>query len=166
MKAHELAENLRKALQAPRTEGERLGEALSLIAETFGAKTCTLHEAVSEERTLRLRAHRGLPQEVARIVAVVPFGKGMAGACAERREAVTTCNLQEDGAGVARPRARQTGVEGALVVPLFRGQELVGTLGVGKGEPHDYSADERELLATCGELVLAEAGQARSRPPR
>lgn len=166
MKADLLEKNLRKALRAPLVEGERLGEALSVIAESFGAKTCTLHEAVSEERILRLRAHRGLPKEIAQIVAVVPFGKGMAGACAERREAVTTCNLQEDGAGVARPRARHTGVEGALVVPLFRGKELVGTLGVGKGEPHDYSADEQRLLATCGEVILREAGQADSRPPR
>ena len=133
---------------------DRLQESLKSIAETFGAATCTFHQTHAQEPLLELRGYVGLPEKLAAITQTIPFGKGMAGICAERREPVTTCNLQQDSAGVARPRARETGVGGAIVVPLLRGDHVAGTLGVGKTTDYDYSPEETQLLEGCGQILL------------
>ena len=59
---------------------------------------------------------------------VIPFGKGMAGICAERREPVSMCNLQTDDSGVARPTAKETKVAGALEVVHDQGRSQARAL--------------------------------------
>ncbi len=56
------------------------------------------------------------------------------------------CNLQKDLGGVAKEGARETKVAGSLAVPIFshEGDEVVGTLGIGKYVPHDFSDEEKE----------------------
>ena len=88
----------------------------------------------------------------------------MAGICAERRQPVTVCNLQTDASGVVRTGARETGVAGAIVVPVFEpgGDRLIGTLGIGKAGEHTYTEPEQRLLSACA-AVLAK-GLAAGRP--
>jgi signal transduction protein with GAF and PtsI domain len=78
------------------------------------------------------------------------FGKGIAGLCAAERRPISLCNLQTDTSGAARPGAKQTGVAGAISVPVFApSSELIGTLGVGKIEAHTYTDEELSVLAAC-----------------
>lgn len=133
---------------------ERLERGLETIAAEFEARTCTFHEARPTDRVLRLRAQLGLPEHLVAITETIPYGKGMAGICAERREPVRTCDLQHDSSGVVQPRAKETGVAGALVVPVFREGELAATLGVGKDGDYDYSTEEEEILVSCGRVLL------------
>ena len=82
----------------------------------FQADTGTIH--LIEDGVLILKAHAGVPSPVVEIVARVPIGKGMAGLAAERNEVVTSCNIQADETGKVRAGARETGVNGAVVVPI------------------------------------------------
>ena len=124
--------------------------ALEVVASAMGAVTATLHRAVEGENVLVAVASRGLPERVERITARIPYGKGMAGLCAERQEAVTVCNLQTDESGTARPGAKETGVAGAIVVPAFGPDgRFAGTLGIGKPQEHDYTDAERTALFEC-----------------
>ena len=107
-----------------------------------------------DAQLLHLEAATGLPDHVRQLVAKIPFGKGMAGICWERREPVTVCNLQTDDSGVVRPGAKDTKVAGALVVPVFQGDAIRATLGIGKAEDHDYTDDEIAHLRSCGEILL------------
>jgi L-methionine (R)-S-oxide reductase len=145
---------LKRTIEGPGAQDERLQEAVELIARGFEAATCTLHVLESATRLLHLRAFTGLPPEVLVAVRTIPVGKGMAGICAERREPVTVCNLQEDRSGVVRPGARETKVSGALVVPLWRGNEVAATLGIGKSREHEYTQDETRRLEACGRILL------------
>jgi putative methionine-R-sulfoxide reductase with GAF domain len=123
------------------------------IIRRFGADTGAVH--LLEDGVLKLKAHVGLPEHIAKIVAVVPIGKGMAGVCAEKNEPVSSCNIQIDTSGNVRPAAKQTGVNGAIVVPI-RGEngELRGTLGIGVHREYEYTDDETtRLLAEAGSLV-------------
>lgn len=149
------ADGLVSRVDAALAEG-RFDAALGAVADAFGAVTATLHRAEPATATLHLVAQRGLPPHVAEITAVIPYGKGMAGICAERAEPVTVCNLQTDDSGVARPGARETGVAGALVVPVPspRGG-LAGTLGVGKHGAHDYSPGEVAALEAAARRLGA-----------
>ena len=70
-------------------------------------------------------ASKGLPEAVLAIVRRVPVGKGMAGLAVERAEPVGACNIQTDASGSVRPGAKLTGMEGAVVVPIFQGEKAV-----------------------------------------
>jgi L-methionine (R)-S-oxide reductase len=114
---------------------------LEAIIGRFGADTGTIH--LVEDGILVLKAHTGIPPQVVRIVTSVPIGKGMAGLAAERNEPVSTCNIQTDGSGDVKAGAKQTGVGGAIVVPIRDGGgNAVGALGIGVQREYEYSESE------------------------
>jgi len=121
----------------------------------FACQTGTLHRADGE--FLELVAQRGVPDFLLPKIGRIPFGKGIAGAAAARREPVELCNLQQDLGGVARPDARATQVSGSLAVPVMSpdGGRVLGTLGVGMVAPHDFSDGEKARLAA----IAAEVGR-------
>jgi L-methionine (R)-S-oxide reductase len=122
---------------------------LADILESFGCQTGTLHQAVSGRRTLTLVCQIGVPESLLDKISSIPFGKGIAGAAAESREPVELCNLQQDLGGVAKVDARKTGVSGSLAVPIFLKEsgQVIGTLGIGKFAPYEFSAAEKQRLA-------------------
>lgn len=122
---------------------------LSSILETFGCQTGTIHQAAPGERLLTLVCQIGVPESLMDKISSIPFGKGIAGAAADSREPVELCNLQQDLGGVAKPDARKTGVSGSLAVPVFAKEsaEVIGTLGIGKFAPYEFSAAEKQRLA-------------------
>ena len=126
-------------------------ERLEEIVRRFGADTGTIH--LLEGGVLRLKAQIGIPPAIAKIVDAVPVGKGMAGLAALRNEPVSSCNIQTDATGDVRPGARQTGVNGAIVVPIRDAAGRVrGALGIGVHRPYEYTAEEtaRLLEAAAG----------------
>jgi len=127
-------------------------EKLEAIMRRFGADTGTIH--VVENGVLVLKAHVGVPERVLQLVTEVPIGKGMAGLAAERNEPVSTCNIQADQSGDVKSGAKQTGVEGAVVVPIRDVEgKPVGALGIGVHRQHEYSQVEvSQLLAEAMRL--------------
>ena len=151
----ELIERLKAIHQEGRAPAGRLQAAVEEIAGEFEALSCTFHRAIEDHSFLELIAQTGLPPHVAELAVRIPFGKGMAGICAERREPVTMCNLQTDDSGVARPAARDTKVEGAVVVPLLIGGEVAATIGIGKSREYDYSEGELDALEQCAAALMS-----------
>jgi L-methionine (R)-S-oxide reductase len=128
--------------------------ALEDIIQRFGADTGAIH--LLEDGVLKLKAQVGLPEHIAKIVAVVPVGKGMAGLCAERDEPVSSCNIQIDTSGNVRPAAKQTGVNGAIVVPIRAADgTLRGTLGIGVHRVYEYTDAEIARLLEEGTKLLS-----------
>ena len=135
---------------------DRIKKSLDVIFEAFDAKNCTFHRADMGDSFLYLVDQIGLPEKIAEIASKIPIGKGMAGICAERKEPVTMCNLQTDDSGVARPAAKDTKVEGAVVVPLVDGSgEVIATLGIGKSGEYEYSDDEIRSLQKCAKIIMS-----------
>lgn len=122
-------------------------ELASILAE-FDCQTGTIHRTAADGRTLELVCQIGVPASLLEKISIIPFGKGIAGAAAERAEAVELCNLQADLGGVAKPDARQTGVAGSVAVPVFSpdGTRVAGTLGIGKTTPHAFTDAEISRL--------------------
>jgi putative methionine-R-sulfoxide reductase with GAF domain len=77
----------------------------------------------------------------------IPFGKGIAGCAAQRKEAVQLCNLQEDLGGVAKPDARKTNVQGALAVPIVGADGKVKNRTSGEVEIKDLQKIVDDALA-------------------
>lgn len=125
---------------------------LEEIVRRFGADTGTIH--VLRDGVLVLEAQLGLPPHIAEIVARVPIGKGMAGLAAQRNAPVTSCNIQVDKTGDVRPGARDTGVNGAIVVPMRDSSgEVAGVVGVGVHRVYEYTAEETARLISDGEQL-------------
>lgn len=134
---------------------------LSDTLQRFGCVTGTLHRLDPADGLLKLVAHAGIPEQLMPVIQVIPVGKGIAGAAAERRAPVELCNLQTDSSGVAKPDAKKTQVQGSLAVPVLLGEQLCGTLGIGKREPYEFSCEEKAALqqvaaAIAQELSLAQ----------
>lgn len=122
---------------------------LDEILKEFECQTGTIHRTNSDGDFLDLVSQVGVPDFLIEKISHIPFGKGIAGAAAERREPVELCNLQQDLGGVAKPDARQTGVSGSIAVPVISPEtgKVLGTLGIGKVIPYDFTADEKQRLA-------------------
>lgn len=131
----------------------------NLLHETlkrFSSETGTIHRFDESTQLLHLIAQAGLPPQLLEVVKIIPLGKGIAGECVQKNRPVTICNLQTDTSGVARPGAKQTGVGGALCVPMRQGDRTVGTLGIGTRREHEYSAAEINALQEIASLVAAK----------
>ena len=124
---------------------------LVTILADFACQTGTIHQATADGQTLTLVCQIGVPESLMDKISSIPFGKGIAGAAAERGEPVELCNLQEDLGGVAKPDARKTGVSGSLAVPVFSKSsgKVIGTLGIGKFAPYEFTAAEKQQLGDC-----------------
>ncbi len=123
---------------------------LGEILHEFACQTGTLHRTLDDGgENLTLVAHHGVPENLLDKISHIPFGKGIAGAAAATKVPVELCNLQQDLGGVAKPDARQTGVVGAMAVPIFNTAEdqVIGTLGIGKYVPYTFTEDEKLTLA-------------------
>jgi L-methionine (R)-S-oxide reductase len=143
-----LDDTIRRTL-AEATEPERHRAALTAVIRHFGADMGMVHRLNSADRHLELVATSdGVPEPVLAAARRIPLGKGIAGETALTGKAVSMCNLQTDTSGVARPGARATGAQGTLCVPVFQGDQVVGTLGIGvRGERTFTDAETEELLA-------------------
>ena len=128
---------------------------LDEVLNRFSCPTGTIHVLDMTSGLLQLRAHRGIPEALLARVGEIPMGKGMAGLAAQRREPVRVCNLQADGPGQARPAAKQTGMEGAIAVPMLVHGELRGVLGIAKPVAHDFDSTETAHLLAAASAIGA-----------
>lgn len=119
----------------------------------FNSETGTIHLLDADKQMLHLAAQIGLPPQMLEVVKTIPVGKGIAGQVAAQNKPVTICNLQTDSSGVAKPGAKQTGVGGALCVPIRDGNQLIGALGVGTVRPYEYTAEETRELEEIGRRI-------------
>ena len=130
------------------------------VLENFACVTGTIHRTDPSTGLLALVAHQGIPPQVLPMLLPkidnIPFGKGIAGCAAQRKEAVQLCNLQEDLGGVAKPDARKTNVQGALAVPVVGADgKVIGVLGIGKMQPYDFTDAEIADLNAVAAMISA-----------
>jgi GAF domain-containing protein len=149
MPAFPLADVVRQTLGSA-TGAERFRAARAAVIRHFGADMGMIHRLNPADRHLELVATSdGVPEPLLAAARRIPLGKGTAGETALIGQPVSMCNLQTDTSGVARPGAKATRAQGTLCVPVFRGDEVVGTLGIGvRGERAFTPAETEELLAT------------------
>ena len=135
---------------------DEMERALDHAIEHLAADSGTIHLKAPDRMVLVLAASRNIPPPVLAAVREVPWGKGMAGVAAERAEPVRVCNIQTSESPDVRPGAKQTGLQGALVVPMIKDGHVMGTLGVGCEGDREFTADEtRWLLDFASRLVEA-----------
>jgi len=130
---------------------------LARTLANFQCATGTIHRTDPSTGLLTLVTQHGIPPHVLpMLLPKIPFGKGIAGCAAQRKEAVQLCNLQEDLGGVAKHDARKTNVQGALAVPIVGADgKVIGVLGIGKMQPYDFTPAEIADLNAVAALISA-----------
>jgi putative methionine-R-sulfoxide reductase with GAF domain len=151
----QLSEQIEAAFDKSSEPAAGLDTTLRLILADFQSETGTIHLQDAEQPLLRLAAEVGLPPQMLAAVQTIPVGKGIAGQTVAQNKPVTICNLQTDTSGVAKPGAKQTGVGGALCVPMRRDGKIIGTLGIGTARPHEYTLEETRRLEEVAALIGA-----------
>src|SRR5262245_834078 len=159
MNASPLVEAVRQTL-AGGAGAARFRATLAAVVRHFRADMGMIHRLNPADRHLELVATSdGVPEPVLAAARRIPLGKGIAGETALTGKPVSICNLQTDTSGVARPGAKATGAQGTLCVPVFRGDQVVGTLGIGvRGERTFTEAETAELIAAGRVLAGALVG--------
>ena len=125
----------------------------------FRSETGTIHRLEDQTQLLHLVAYVGLPPQMIDIVKTIPVGKGIAGETVAKNRPVTICNLQTDTSDVAEPSAKQTGVGGAVCVPVRVGGntgKIVGTFGIGTVREYEYSAAEINALQDIANSISGQ----------
>jgi L-methionine (R)-S-oxide reductase len=150
---NELLAQIKSLLKSDCKREAVLEMVLREVLRRFHSETGTIHLLDQNRQLLHLCTQVGLPPQMLSIVNTIPVGKGIAGQTVARGGPVTICNLQTDTSGVAKPGAKQTGVGGALCVPLRHGDVVVGTIGVGTTRQYEYTPEETQALETIGRLV-------------
>ena len=130
------------------------------VLNNFECVTGTVHRTDPTTGLLMLVTQHGIPPHVLPMLLPkidnIPFGKGIAGCAAQRKEAVQLCNLQEDLGGVAKPDAQKTNGQGALAVPIVGADgKVIGVLGIGKMQPYDFNPAEIADLNSVAALISA-----------
>jgi GAF domain-containing protein len=149
----ELCEQVETLLKNDPVRETVLEQILHVVLANFHSETGTIHRLDGDNQLLYLVSQVGLPPQLLEIVKTIPVGKGIAGQVVLQNKPVTICNLQTDTSGVARPGAKQTGVGGALCVPLRDGDKIAGTIGIGTIRQHEYTPEETRELEEIGRLV-------------
>jgi signal transduction protein with GAF and PtsI domain len=135
-------------------------DVIAAIVRRLKADSGTIH-LVGTDGLLHLQAATpGFPEVVMSTIRTIPVGKGMAGLAAQRRLPVDACNIQTDTSGDVRPGARATALSGAIVVPIFRGDAVIGTLGVGNRSERVFTQAETDDLLAAGRALAARYPQA------
>ena len=125
----------------------------------FNSETGTVHRLDEQTQLLHLVTQVGLPPQLLGVVQTIPVGKGIAGETVAKNRPVTICNLQSDTSGVAQPGAKQTGVGGAICVPIRIGGypgKIVGTFGIGTMREYQYSAAEINALQDIANSIAGQ----------
>jgi signal transduction protein with GAF and PtsI domain len=139
----------------------KLDRALEDCISVLGADSGTIHIKEQGRNVLLLAASREVPEFVLRAVREVPWGKGMAGMAAQGAEPVIFCNIQNDSSTDIHPKARSAGVQGAIVVPMMLGSDVIGTIGIGSREERTFSADETGWLMEFGRRLANDLDEHR-----
>lgn len=132
-------------------------DVLRQIISHFQADSGTIHFLKDDGQLHLAAASEGIPPQVISAIKSIPVGKGMAGLAVERRQPVDACNIQTDQSGDVQPGAKATNVAGAVVVPIFLGEQVIGVLGIGNRTERSFSEAEVAELIQAGRK-LAERG--------
>jgi phosphotransferase system enzyme I (PtsP) len=131
---------------------ETLGNVVDRVAKRLDADVCSVYLTEPDGRHVTLRATKGLTQEsVGRVRLAV--GEGLVGLVAKQGEPLALEQAQDHPAFRYFPETGEERYASLLAAPLVVRGVTIGVLVVQTVTPRRFSANDVELLQTCGQLI-------------
>jgi len=140
-----------------------LDTTLDLIArrteQVMEVNSCSIYLLEPASNILRLRASTRLAGDAIGRAHLL-LGEGLTGWAAQHGQAVAVRAAQSDPRFKFLPETREQKLHSLLAVPLVNRERVIGAMNVQTAGPHDFTADEIELLALIGDLAAGALDRA------
>ncbi len=140
-----------------------LDTTLDLIArrteQVMQVNSCSIYLLEPSSDILRLRASTRLARDAIGRAHLL-LGEGLTGWAAQHGQAVAVREAQADSRFKFLPETREQKLYSLLAVPLVNRERVIGAMNVQTADPHDFTADEIELLALIGDLAAGALDRA------
>ncbi len=140
-----------------------LDTTLDLIAhrteQVMQVNSCSIYLLEPNSDILRLRASTRLARDAIGRAHLL-LGEGLTGWAAQHSQAVAVREAQSDARFKFLPETREQKLHSLLAVPLVNRERVIGAMNVQTADPHDFTADEIELLALIGDLAAGALDRA------
>jgi two-component sensor histidine kinase len=140
-----------------------LDTTLDLIArrteQVMQVNSCSIYLLEPGSDILRLRASTRLARDAIGRAHLL-LGEGLTGWAAQHSQAVAERDAQGDARFKFLPETREQKLHSLLAVPLVNRERVIGAMNVQTADPHDFTADEIELLALIGDLAAGALDRA------
>lgn len=140
-----------------------LDSTLDLIAhkttDVMGVKSCSIYLLETGGERLVLRASTGLSKRSVGL-AWLRLGEGLTGWAALHAQPVGVRDARLDSRYKFLPATEEEYLVSLLAVPLMSQKRVIGAMNVQTDQPHDFSAQEAELLALIGDLAAGALDRA------
>ena len=126
-----------------------LFSAVNLTQKFLGYDDCAIF--LIEGGKLVLKALTGFPKEV--LGKEIPFGKGVVGKCAEKREIINIGDVSKCSFYI--PFGRKS-IKSEIALPIIFGEKLLGVLTIESSEKNAFSKEDEETLSIlCSQIGVA-----------
>jgi two-component sensor histidine kinase len=123
-----------------------------ITSEVMGVDSCSIYLQEPGSDRLVLKATTGLAQEAVGHASLA-IGEGLTGYAVTQGRPVAARDALSDPRFKLLPETREEGLRSLLAVPLSVQGRSIGALNVQTAQPHDYTADEVELLSLIANLA-------------
>ncbi|HEV8583491.1 MAG TPA: GAF domain-containing protein [Methylomirabilota bacterium] len=148
-----------QGLAATLPDEELFARVIGAARETFDAAAARLWLLEEDGETLVMRAGAGV--ELASELRRVRVGEGLTGRVVAQRAPLTVADLATDPRPLASDRLLAQGMAAYAGVPLVVGDRVLGGLAIGLARPHEFSAEELEVLTSLANLAAVAIENAR-----
>jgi phosphotransferase system enzyme I (PtsP) len=149
--APELLQDVGRLLTRSHDLRETLDNVVKLVARRMRASACSIYLCEADPNWLVLRATRGLRRRAVGQVRL-RVGQGITGSALAAGAPIAVPDVTRDPRMVLFPESGEKKFRSMLAVPLVVGKLPVGVLTFQTREPHEFKAEEIELL----ELIAAQ----------
>lgn len=137
----ELSQGLSESLDFDRV----LDKAVGAARELLGTDMSTLLLFDSERQTLVVKAYSGIDGRVARRLST-PLGQNLAGKVAANGQPLRTSDIAHDSRSGLSQVCAEGHIRSAMLVPLTRGGDVLGVLGVESSKSRAFTGREEDVL--------------------
>lgn len=153
-----------RAIAAAGGQSLNLREVLELglekVLQVMGQEAAEIHLLDDDDRKMVTKASFGEPEGFLMRQEVVVVGECLCGLAVLNNEPVLVADTQHD-PRVTRLACRRFGFSSAACIPLRVKGHSIGVLTVHGRNPHDFDADDTELLATVADQLATAIENAR-----
>ncbi len=127
--------------------------------QVMQVNSCSIYLLEPGSDILRLRASTRLARDAIGRAHLL-LGEGLTGWSAQHSQAVAVRDAQADPRFKFLPETREHKLHSLLAVPLVNRERVIGAMNVQTARPHDFTADEIELLSLIGDLAAGALDRA------